>query len=228
MNLKLVKVIIVLPGTVLVYIPGVLIWLVAEWGTTISLPSVTQPRFWGALVLGASGFALAAWTVRLFRTFGEGTPAPWDPTKRLIVLGPYRHVRNPMITSVLLMLGSEALFFFSWHLAVWMLVFFLVTPYIFHLWRSGSSNGDSATTTASTRQTYRAGYRGGVPGIQLGVDRRGTVILRSSKINGLVKSAIAADLSMRLASGQSHHDKDTVLSPVRRCENHRSPSFSRS
>ena len=125
MNLKLVKVIIVLPGTVLVYIPGVLIWLVAEWGTTISLPSVTQPRFWYALVLGASGFALAAWTVRLFQTFGEGTPAPWDPTKRLIVLGPYRHVRNPMITSVLLMLGSEVLFFFSWHLAVWMLVFFL-------------------------------------------------------------------------------------------------------
>ena len=32
---------------------------------------------------------------------GKGTLAPWDPTERLVVTGPYRRVRNPMISGVL-------------------------------------------------------------------------------------------------------------------------------
>ena len=124
-NLELVKAIVILPGAALVYIPAAILWLVPATGTALGLAGPAQSRFWLALVLGACGFALAVWTSRLFRTVGEGTPAPWAPPKRLVVRGPYRHVRNPMITSVLLMLGAESLFFGSWHLAGWMLVFFL-------------------------------------------------------------------------------------------------------
>ena len=133
MNLELIKAIVILPGTALVYIPGAMLWLAAESGAAISLAGLARPRFWFVLVLGASGLALAVWTVRLFRTVGEGTPAPWAPPKRLIVRGPYRHVRNPMITSVLLMLGAESLFFGSWHLAGWMLVFLLGNAVYFPL-----------------------------------------------------------------------------------------------
>ena len=133
MNLELIKAIVILPGTALVYIPGAMLWLVVESGAAISLAGLARPRFWFALVLGASGLALAVWTVRLFRTVGEGTPAPWAPPKRLVVRGPYRHVRNPMITSVLLMLGAESLFFGSWHLAGWMLVFLLGNAVYFPL-----------------------------------------------------------------------------------------------
>ena len=133
MNLELIKAIVILPGTALVYIPGAMLWLVAESGAAISLAGLARPRFWFALVRGASGLALAVWTVRLFRTVGEGTPAPWAPPKRLVVRGPYRHVRNPMITSVLLMLGAESLFFGSWHLAGWMLVFLLGNAVYFPL-----------------------------------------------------------------------------------------------
>ena len=133
MNLELIKAIVILPGTALVYIPGAMLWLVAESGAAISLAGLARPRFWFALVLGASGLALAVWTVRLFRTVGEGTPAPWAPPKRLVVRGPYRHVRNPMITSVLLMLGAESLFFGSWQLAGWMLVFLLGNAVYFPL-----------------------------------------------------------------------------------------------
>ena len=133
MNLELIKAIVILPGTALVYIPGAMLWLVAESGAAISLAGPARPRFWFALVLGASGLALAVWTVRLFRTVGEGTPAPWAPPKRLVVRGPYRHVRNPMITSVLLMFGAESLFFGSWHLAGWMLVFLLGNAVYFPL-----------------------------------------------------------------------------------------------
>ena len=125
MNRELIKAIIVLPGTALVYVPGAILWLVTESGVALAPARLTQPRFWIGLLLGASGFALAVWTVRLFRFVGEGTPAPWAPPKNLVVLGPYRHVRNPMITSVLVMLAAESLYFGSWHLAGWMVVFFL-------------------------------------------------------------------------------------------------------
>jgi protein-S-isoprenylcysteine O-methyltransferase Ste14 len=50
-------------------------------------------------------------TISLFAREGEGTLAPWDPTRRLVVRGPYRFVRNPMITGVLcVLLGEAALF----------------------------------------------------------------------------------------------------------------------
>lgn len=125
MHFELVKAIVILPGTALVFVPGAILWFVAESGTAIATAAPTQSRCWFAVVLGASGLAFAVWTARLFRTIGDGTPAPWAPPRRLVVRGPYRHVRNPMITSVLVMLGAESLFFGSWHLAGWMLVFLL-------------------------------------------------------------------------------------------------------
>ena len=45
----------------------------------------------------------------LFVTTGRDTPAPWAPPQRLVVRDFYRHVRNPMIMGVLLMLGAESL-----------------------------------------------------------------------------------------------------------------------
>lgn len=40
---------------------------------------------------------------------GDGTPAPWDPPKRLVLAGPYRHIRNPMALGVFLVLLGEAM-----------------------------------------------------------------------------------------------------------------------
>jgi protein-S-isoprenylcysteine O-methyltransferase Ste14 len=113
MKLQLIKAIIILPGTALVFVPGAILWLSASLSAAIAPAGFAQPRFWIGIVLAATGLAFAAWTVKLFLTAGKGTPAPWDPPKRLVVHGPYRHVRNPMITSVLLMLGAESLLFGS-------------------------------------------------------------------------------------------------------------------
>ena len=71
------------------------------------------------------GLALMIGTVAIFASFGKGTPAPWDSPVTLVVRGPYRHVRNPMITGVLLVLLAEALFVRSWPLAGWTACFFL-------------------------------------------------------------------------------------------------------
>ena len=130
---RLIIAIVVLPGTVLVFIPVAILWLVAEPQAPMAIAGVDQFRFWIGILMASAGFAFAVWTVRLFVVWGEGTPAPWNPPKRLVVCGPYRHVRNPMITSVLAILGAESLVIGSWHLAGWMLVFLLLSTIYFSL-----------------------------------------------------------------------------------------------
>ena len=156
MNLELIKAILILPGTVLVTIPGAILWLLADTPGAIAPAGPGQLRFWIGIGLGTAGFLLAVWSVRLFLTAGRGTPAPWAPPARLVVRGPYRHVRNPMITSVLLMLGAESFLLGSWHLAGWMSVFFLLNL-LYFLWveepRLEQRFGDS----------YRR-YKANVPG----------------------------------------------------------------
>ena len=76
-----------------------------------------------ALVLGGAGFALFAWCVTLLARVGRGTLAPWDPTRSMVAVGPYRLVRNPMITGVALMLFGEAAFWGSKRIGVWAVSF---------------------------------------------------------------------------------------------------------
>ncbi len=131
MTLAMLRAIVVLPGTALVLVPALLLWATGGLDATLAKPG--QPGFWLAATLGAAGLGFGAWTAGLFARFGEGTPAPWDPPKKLVVRGPYRHVRNPMITSVLAMLAAEALLFQSWPLAAWLAVFFTANAIYFPL-----------------------------------------------------------------------------------------------
>jgi len=62
-------------------------------------------------------------SLRRFAGEGEGTLAPWDPPRRLVVRGPYRFVRNPMISGVIFLLFGEALVLLSRPHALWALVF---------------------------------------------------------------------------------------------------------
>ena len=102
--------IVVLPGTVTVLMPALLLddAGLAPWPLALL----------GGLSL-ALGLTLFTWTVALFAGVGRGTLAPWDPTSKLVVRGPYRHVRNPMISGVLFVLLGEAALFGSLPLLVW-------------------------------------------------------------------------------------------------------------
>ena len=108
-----------LPFTVTIAVPALVLWRrgieVAGWPLALV----------GVALIGA-GLALVAWTVALFAREGKGTLAPWDPTSRLVVLGPYRHVRNPMISGVLAILLGEAALFASSALLVWFATVFAV------------------------------------------------------------------------------------------------------
>jgi protein-S-isoprenylcysteine O-methyltransferase Ste14 len=75
------------------------------------------------LLLVAVGLFLFGASLRRFATEGEGTLAPWDPPRRLVLRGPYRYVRNPMISGVLFVLFGEALYFLSQQHLVWALLF---------------------------------------------------------------------------------------------------------
>ena len=130
---RLLKAILILPGTALVAIPGLILWAMAAGGGTVSPAAPRQAAFWLGLALAIPGLGMATWTARLFSVEGRGTPAPWDPPRRLMVRGPYRHVRNPMISGVLMMLAAEALLLQSWPLAGWMAVFFAANAVYFPL-----------------------------------------------------------------------------------------------
>jgi protein-S-isoprenylcysteine O-methyltransferase Ste14 len=95
-----------------IFIPGFWTVLMPYW----LLPRPVRPALSGAAAAGwllvAAGvalyFACAFWG---FAVRGHGTPLPLDPPKRLVVVGPYRIVRNPMYWSVaFVMLGEAAVF----------------------------------------------------------------------------------------------------------------------
>ena len=74
----------------------------------------------------ALGLLLAIWSVRTFYTKGgKGTPGPWRPITNLIISGPYRYVRNPMILGVVDLLLFESALFSSIPFLLWATVFFV-------------------------------------------------------------------------------------------------------
>ena len=117
------RAIALLPGTVAIVVPALLL-IGNDWEFEPLLAVLGAP-------LIAAGLALWLWTVRLFATIGRGTLAPWDPTERLVVEGPYAHVRNPMITAVLAVLVGEALVFGNTAIAIWAGVFAVVNHFFF-------------------------------------------------------------------------------------------------
>ena len=101
--------ILALPFMVVAVVPTLILWAARGQDTRWPLewPEVLAARGVG-VAIWLAGFALAAWCIRLFVRVGRGTLAPWDPTRQLVVVGPYRHVRNPMISGVLTMVLGES------------------------------------------------------------------------------------------------------------------------
>ena len=112
------KAVILLPFNVLVVIPAMILY-----GTGYHWRGCNLYGWLFGIILFMAGLFLALWTMWLFAKRGEGTAAPWDPPQKLVVAGPYRHVRNPMITSVLMILLAESLLLNSGYIFVLFLLF---------------------------------------------------------------------------------------------------------
>ena len=71
-------------------------WLLPQWfGFRVELAGTAHWR-WLAALPSVLGFAVALRCVWDFGWTGHGTPAPIAPPQRLVVVGFYRYVRNPM------------------------------------------------------------------------------------------------------------------------------------
>jgi len=145
--------ILLLPFVMVVLVPR---WILTASAQTDSRWSAGSPLEAGGRVLGGllfiAGLALFTWCVVLFARVGRGTLAPWDPTQRLVAVGPYRHVRNPMSTGVATMLAGEALFHGSRHLAAWLGLFALFN----HLYFLIAEEPGLTRRFGASYQEYRA------------------------------------------------------------------------
>jgi protein-S-isoprenylcysteine O-methyltransferase Ste14 len=94
---------VVTPGVVAGLIP----WVITGWRD----PRTGWVAIVAAVVILSGVVVLLDAFVRFARA--DGTPAPPMPTAHLVVVGPYRHVRNPMYLAVLAIILGQALLFGS-------------------------------------------------------------------------------------------------------------------
>src|SRR5512133_3744192 len=88
-----------------------------------SLPPWLRPF---GFVVAAAGGALAAACILTFVTRGQGTPAPFDPPREFVAVGPYRWVRNPMYVGAAALIGGAALIVSSPSMLLLAVVFLLI------------------------------------------------------------------------------------------------------
>jgi protein-S-isoprenylcysteine O-methyltransferase Ste14 len=100
---------VLLPGLMLVYAPYW--WIITPERVASRWPpdAMHAPALL-AIIVGFSIYAMCAWR---FAKEGLGTPAPWDPPRRLVTGGLYQWTRNPMYVGIVLTLLGEACVFSS-------------------------------------------------------------------------------------------------------------------
>ena len=128
-----IKSIIALPFMTIVVIPISILCIVAEleFKPIIDLNQSTN-YFLGIFFL-LLGVPLFVQSIVLFVKIGNGTLAPWNPTKKLVIKSLYRYMRNPMILGVFFILLAESFLFNSSYLLVWSLIFLFVNHLYFIL-----------------------------------------------------------------------------------------------
>ena len=127
---------LVAPVTMTIVVPASIV----NW-PHVHMPDLGSPLIVGLAYVGglliACGLGLLIWTVLLFDREGKGTlgvgKVMGEPVD-LVVQGPYRHVRNPMITGVLCILLGEAAVLASGWLLLWFAIFFVCIASFIRLW----------------------------------------------------------------------------------------------
>lgn len=119
-----------LPLTALVVVP---VFILVIAGSTVFGLNFFSPLIQVilGLIICVAGIKLMSVTIRMLATTGEGTLAPWDPTRVLVTEGIYGYIRNPMITGVLIVLLGESLLLGSLGIFIWAIAFTVGNTYYF-------------------------------------------------------------------------------------------------
>jgi len=140
----------VFTALLLIYLPSrVLLWSGIVRPATMHAPQIA------GIILASIGASIAVWCIVTFAWIGKGTPAPFDPPRRLVVRGPYRFVRNPMYIGGALALAGAALFYLSLFLLAYSCIF-LLAAYLFVLFYEESDYDLTIRTLARGGLDYRA------------------------------------------------------------------------
>ena len=115
--------ILLLPFNVTVTIPLLLVFYFQNQFTWGADPPIQCGVMALAGIIIVSALFLLVSTILNFARRGKGTLAPWDPPKRLVITGPYRYSRNPMISAVILILFGQVIMLGSVPLLLWFIWF---------------------------------------------------------------------------------------------------------
>jgi len=106
-----------------VLVPGTVVALIPRWILPTGAPWHADILGIFGLILAAVGAAIYLWCAFwAFANYGQGTPLPLDPPKRLVAHGLCRVMRNPMYVGVGMLVASETIGFRSINLAIYLLI----------------------------------------------------------------------------------------------------------
>jgi protein-S-isoprenylcysteine O-methyltransferase Ste14 len=111
------------------------------------------------VVLVAAGLAVLVATFVRFARDGAGTPSPLAPAARLVVRGPYRHVRNPMYVATAAVIAGEGLVLAQPVL----LVAAAVYVGVFVVWTRRAEEPLLQARFGAAYEAYRRAVPGGLP-----------------------------------------------------------------
>jgi hypothetical protein len=149
-------------------------WRICQWHFGAPLLGTSWLRLVGVFLI-AAGLPVLLDSFGRFALQGLGTPAPIFPTRRLVVSGLFRYVRNPMYIAVVCLILGQGLLFgnlrvLEYGLAVWIGFYLFVLIYEEPVLRKVM-----ATSTKNSAQMFRRGFRACDPG-----GKRGREIVRTT------------------------------------------------
>jgi len=126
-------------GTLIFLIFGLFVFLIWIPNDIISSPNHTLLfdigvfRYVGIVPI-VVGVVIYFWCSSIFVFIGKSTPYPFDQTKKILITGLYRFVRNPMYIAGILVLIGEVMLFQSKGLFIYCLAMFgvinLYVPFV--------------------------------------------------------------------------------------------------
>jgi len=84
------------------------LWFLPRWIAGPNVFADPRPLGWIIVAIGAIIGLPCVWE---FAWRGLGTPAPFDPPRKLVISGPYRYVRNPMYVGMGIVMADFAIVF---------------------------------------------------------------------------------------------------------------------
>ncbi|MGC2191111.1 MAG: isoprenylcysteine carboxylmethyltransferase family protein [Candidatus Dormiibacterota bacterium] len=117
------------PGLIPLLIP----WMITHWQAGAPYPLAVRTA---GLVLIVAGGILTVATFARFVTEGRGTPFPTDPptSRKVMVGGPYRYVRNPMYVGFILAIVGQAFWLSRPVLFIYTLALLVFLVAFVHFW----------------------------------------------------------------------------------------------